>query len=145
MLVLILNHLVIAVNQLLKQHRVLLIDTVDHITGHKISVQFLDFLLILFLPLLLGFVNKSAPVHGVAHFPFLFLGILLLLLVDLSDFHVQLPVVLQVKFEVLVFFNISLPCHAQVFQGKITLLMNMPVVILTDFRWSNFVLRPYFF
>lgn len=58
---------------------------------------------------------------------------------------VLLPIELEVELQVGVVFRVGLASHAQVFKGEITLLMDVPVVVLRDFGWWDAVFRPYLF
>jgi hypothetical protein len=48
----------------------------------------------------------------------------------------------MLKLEISVIFLVSLSSHAQVFQGEVTLLMNVAVVVLRYFGSRNVVFRP---
>lgn len=126
----ILDDIIFSFDQLLQQQCILLIKPMYHIFVQEIAIQVLSLFTIELSSFLLFLVDDLVPIIC----PF-----------ELCYFLVLLPLVLGFQLEVWIILFVCFSCHAEVFQGKVSLLVDVTVVVLRDFWGWDVVLWPVLF
>lgn len=161
------NNVVITVHQKVHELSVLLIHAVGEVARHEIAVEGLCVAALRLLPPFSLLVNTPAAVVGRA-IGWLLGRLLVTVSVSVapwstrfsrrprlptlpwlaldgdlpSELDIELPLKLELELEIVVLFDVGVSRHAQILQGKVSLLVDMPVMVLRDLRRRQVVLWP---